>query len=131
MDGLAKSMNKQKGKKAVAEIVGILMMSRTAAHLMHLKTDSYSKHMALDDFYTNIVDHMDQFAEAAQGKMGKLDIPFVNLMGDLSDPVGTLEQHMKEIKMLAEGCEMRMLDAIVDNIEACYSKTLYKLKELA
>lgn len=131
MDGLAKSVNMKKGKKAIAEIVGILMMSRSAAHLMHLKTDSYSKHMALDDFYTNIVDHMDQFAEAAQGKLGKLDVPFVNLIGDLNDPVGTLEQHMKEVKNLGEGCEIRMLDAIVDNIEACYSKTLYKLKELA
>lgn len=131
MDGLAKSMSIKKGKKAVAELIGILMMSRTAAHLMHLKTDSYSKHMALDTFYTNIVDHMDQFAEAAQGKFGKLDIPFTNMIGDLNDPVGTLEQHMKEVKKLAEGCDTRMLDAIVDNIEACYSRTLYKLKELA
>lgn len=131
MDGLAKSVNMKKGKKAIAEIVGVLMMSRTAAHLMHLKTDSYSKHMALDTFYTNIVDHMDQFAEAAQGKFGKLDIPFVNLIGDLSDPVGTLEQHMMEVKKLAHECDARMLDAIVDNIEACYSRTLYKLKELA
>ena len=108
-----------------------MMMSRTVAHMMHLKTGSLSEHEALEDFYTSIVDHMDTLAETAQGKFGKLNIPFKKMEGDVNKPAATLEKHLMEIKRLAEGCDSRVLDAIVDNVEMCFSKTLYKLKELA
>ena len=58
----------------VNKLVGIMMMSRTMAHKAHLKTGSYAKHVALKEFYEEIVEELDEIAEAYQGKYGLLDI---------------------------------------------------------
>jgi hypothetical protein len=54
--------------KLAAELVMRCFHSRTAAHVLHLKSKSYSEHMALHDFYDEIVDLTDAFAEMYQGE---------------------------------------------------------------
>lgn len=114
----------------ITKVIGILMMSRTYAHLAHLKTPSYSQHVALDDFYTDVVDITDRFAEVAQGKYGKLDIPFEDMKGDVDNPIEGLTSHQTMINNLAKKCENKALLAIIDEINMLYYSTLYKLKEL-
>jgi hypothetical protein len=116
--------------EAIAKIVGIMMMSRTYTHMAHLKTGSYAKHMALEVFYETIVDKMDQIAEAAQGKFGKLDIPYVQIKGDVEDPIGGLESQLMMITNAGKQIKEPFLDNIVQEIQACYSRTLYRLREL-
>ena len=113
-----------------SKIVGIMFMSRTAAHMAHLKTSSYAKHMALNSFYDTVVDMADSIAEVAQGISGKLDIPYLPLKGDIEDPIEMLDTHRKMINTVAKGCDDRALNAIVDEILGLYSKTLYLLKDL-
>lgn len=116
--------------KLIEKLVGTLMMSRTYAHLAHLKTSSYAKHVALDEFYSSIIDMVDSVAEVAQGKYGKLDFPYLPMKGDVADPINGLESHLVSITNIGKKCEDRALSAILDDILVTYSTALYKLKEL-
>lgn len=131
MDGLAKGVGVKKGKEALAEIIGVLFMSRTYSHMAHLKTGSYSKHRALNGFYDAVVDHADALAEASQGLFGKLEVPFVGMKGNVEDPITTMEAHLTMVKRLGKTCSEPYLDNILQEIEALYRKTLYLLRELA
>ena len=129
-NGLANKVSGMDKKAEIAKFIGVLMMSRTAAHLMHLKTGSYAEHKALNDLYDGIVEFLDSFAEAAQGEFGKLDIPYVNMMGSVDTPSKTVASHLKTLEKLGEGCSQGYLKNIVDEIVALYRSTLYKLNEL-
>ena len=133
VSGLAKVATKgsKTGKEAVAEIVGVMFMSRTYAHMAHLKTGSFAKHKALNDFYDEIVDMADTLAEAGQGEWGKLDIPYVPMIGDVTDPISAISEQWGKIEDLGEGCDKPYIENIVQEIEALYKKTLYLLKELS
>jgi hypothetical protein len=50
--------------------IGNLFLARDVAHSVHLNTRSYAKHVALNGFYTEIIELADSFAEAYQGKYG-------------------------------------------------------------
>jgi hypothetical protein len=132
MEGLAmkKGMG-GKGKQALGTLVGQLFAIRTYAHIAHLKTGSYSQHVALDEFYTDIVDLADSIAEVGQGLYGKLDIPMVNVSGNVDKPANVLENQLNEIKKLRMNCDNKGIQAIVDNVEILFSTTIYKLKELS
>lgn len=58
------------------DFVGTLFLARDVAHSVHLNTRSFSKHMALQTFYEELVELADGFAEAYQGRNG--------LMGPIS-----------------------------------------------
>lgn len=133
VSGLAKVATKgsKTGKEAVAEIVGVMFMSRTYAHMAHLKTGSFAKHKALNKFYDAVVDMADKLAEAGQGEWGKLDIPYVPMIGDVTDPISAISEHWDKIENLGEGCDKPYIENIVQEIEALYKKTLYLLKELS
>jgi hypothetical protein len=133
----SEDMEMKVGAVKMANIIGIMFMSRTYAHMAHLKTDSYSKHIALNDFYDSeddtdidIVELADGIAEAAQGHWGKLDIPFYDLVGDVENPVEALEEHLMMIKEEADGCDMPYLENMLQEVEAFYKQTLYMLREL-
>jgi hypothetical protein len=53
-----------------AQLVGLLFLGRNVAHSVHLNTRSFSKHMALNTFYDEVIDRADAFAEAYQGRHG-------------------------------------------------------------
>ena len=114
----------------VAKMIGLLFMSRTAAHMAHLVTPSYSKHKALQKFYENIIDLADTLAESGQGKFGKLNVPFMDLKGDPKDPIGMMETHLLMVENLGKKCDDRHMAAVVDEIIGEYRAVLYKMKEL-
>ena len=51
----------------VCDFVGMLFLGRDVAHSVHLNTRSFSKHMALNTFYNEVVELADGFTEAYQG----------------------------------------------------------------
>ena len=53
-----------------ADFVGLLFLARDVTHSVHLNTRSYSKHVALNTFYDEIIELADGFAEAYQGRHG-------------------------------------------------------------
>lgn len=131
MVGLSQSARKIDTKESLAKIIGTLMSARTYAHLCHLKTPIFAAHKALDGFYTDIVGLTDSFAECSQGLHGKLDIPFVNMTGNIKDPLSGLNAYLRELDSLAEGCNNKALENIYQEIQALFYKTQYLLAELS
>lgn len=130
MAGLAEKGMKNCGPD-IAKAIGIMFMSRTAAHMAHLKTKSYAAHKALDEFYNGIIDVSDSLIEAAQGQYGILDVPFVNLSGNINDPIGMLQGHLKQLEMCMAMCDEDYLMNIFQEIQSLYRSTLYKLANLS
>ena len=117
-----------------ADFVGTLFLARDVAHSVHLNTRSFAKHSALNEFYDNIVDLADKFAEAYQGRHGMIG-PITlmsakktgNILEFLQDSVADIE------KMRYEVCDKSdtPIQNIIDEIVGQYLSTLYKLKFLA
>lgn len=57
--------------KNANKFVSMLMNSRTQAHKFHLSTTSYAQHKALQTYYEDIVNLLDEYAEAYMGKYGR------------------------------------------------------------
>lgn len=133
MAGLAKmTTDNEMGscKEDLGTIIGILFMSRTYSHIAHLKTGSYAKHKALNEFYDSVVDMADSLAEASQGLYGKLEIPYLNMIGKIDDPIGGITSQLKAIEKLIGNIDEEYLKNILQEIQALYRKTLYLLVNL-
>ena len=133
MAGLAKMTTENEMgscKEDLGTIIGILFMSRTYSHIAHLKTGSYAKHKALNEFYDSVVDMADSLAEASQGLYGKLDIPYLNMIGKIDDPIGGITSQLKAIEKLIGNIDEEYLKSILQEIQALYRKTLYLLVNL-
>jgi hypothetical protein len=118
----------------VMDFTMCLLNSVTTAHILHLKSQSYSQHMALGTFYGEIGDLVDAFVEAFQGKYGLLtkyrdtcelypDMEPVAYLTYLKDEVETLRRKPK----FPQDSE---LQNEVDNIANLINSTLYKLRFL-
>jgi len=116
------------------QFVGLLFLGRNVAHSVHLNTRSFSKHMALNTFYDEIIDLADSFAEAysgGHGLIGQIAVPANKKSADIID---FLQGQLDEIeKMRYEVCDKSdtAIQNIIDEIVALYLSTLYKLKFLA
>ena len=64
------SEQKEGKKDEFAEMISLLLHSRTQAHTLHLQTDSFSEHMALNGYYDGIGDLVDGLVESFQGRYG-------------------------------------------------------------
>lgn len=118
-------------KADIQQFMGLLFASRDYAHKAHLNTDSFAQHMALGDFYNGNIDLADSLAETWMGRnLQKIgDIPVINA------PKGEPEKVMKRLLEVVQDTrdfvsDDTVLSNIMDEIEALYSSTLYKLKFL-
>lgn len=117
-----------------ADFVGTLFLARDVAHSVHLNTRSFAKHSALNEFYDEIVELADKFAEAYQGRHGLIGPISLMSAKKTTNIVEFLEDSMADIeKMRFEVCEKTdtALQNIIDEIVGLYLSTLYKLKFLA
>ena len=130
MAGLAQEKMKNCGPD-IAKAIGIMFLSRTMSHMAHLKTKSYATHIALNDFYDGIIDLADTLIEAAQGQYGILDVPFVNASGNVNDPIGMLQGHLKQLETTMSMVDEDYLMNIFQEIQTLYRSTLYKLVNLS
>jgi DNA-binding ferritin-like protein len=117
-----------------ADFVGTLFLARDVAHSVHLNTRSFAKHSALNEFYDEIVELADKFAEAYQGRHGLIGPISLMSAKKTTNIVEFLEDSLADIeKMRYEVCEKTdtPLQNIIDEISGLYLSTLYKLKFLA
>lgn len=114
-------------KENLGRVIGILFMSRTYAHVAHLKTTSYATHKALNDFYDDVVGLSDKLAEVSQGSLGLLEIPAIEQTGDVGMPLEGLKQHLIEMEKLMNKSEIGFINNVFEEIQALYSSTFYKL----
>ena len=131
MAGLASTNMGRDCGPDIAKAIGIMFMSRTLSHMSHLQTKSYAEHKALNKFYDEIVDLADDLAEAAHGQYGILDVPFVNMSGNIKDPVGMLQGHLRQLEAAMTSVDEDYLQSIFQEVQRLYRGTLYKLTNLS
>lgn len=122
--------------KSAGELVATLFLARDMTHRAHLAVEgpgSFAKHEALGSFYGGIVGLADAFAETYQGRFDVLlDIPLL-AEPDGDDIMAKLESQREWIRKAryeAMPKDETPLQNIVDEIEALYSSTRYKLMRL-
>lgn len=113
-----------------SEFIAAMLHSGTVAHFMHLSTDSFSVHQALNTYYTEIIDLVDQYAEAYMGRYGQIK-KWPQEFHNAKEPVKYLES-LKDFvedarKDLPQDSELQNL---VDEIADLINSTLYKLRFL-
>lgn len=107
-----------------------LLHSATNTHFFHWSTDSYSKHVALAEYYDEIVDLTDQLAEAFMGKYGKLT-SFPSAYHQPKDPVKYLESLQTFVAEARQDLPQDSeLQNLIDEIADLINTTTYKLKFL-
>ena len=119
----------------IGQLVGTLFLSREVAHRAHLATTgtgSFSKHMALGEFYPAVGEHGDTITEAYQGRHGLIEIPYLEY-DEEEDIIKCLEKQMDDIEELrynAVDKKDTVIQNLIDDALATYLSTLYKLRHL-
>jgi hypothetical protein len=116
------------------KFIGMLFLARDVTHSVHLNTRSYSKHKALQKFYENIIDRVDTFAEAYQGRHGLIGPIALMSAKKTENVVAFLEDQLAELEaMRYDVCDKAdaPLQNLIDGIIELYLSTLYKLRFLA
>ena len=111
-------------------LIATTFAARNKAHLEHWNTKSYAEHVALGDFYEEVINAVDAFVECYQGKFGlvgkvKLVPSTQDICEMLKEDAAWMEEHRDE---LCKG--VNALGNLLDNIVDLYLKTLYKLENL-
>lgn len=125
--------NKPTNNMTIEELFGTLQQSVVSGWRKHLRSAKYGKHMALDEFYKEMPDKVDDLIEAWMGAHGKKVGNYVNLL--TSSNMNTLN-YLKELKrvckqgyaLLEDNDELKSL---LDDIVNLINSTLYKVKELS
>jgi len=117
----------------IGQLIAILFLSRELAHREHLRTKSYSQHVALNTFYDEVVDRADAIAEAYQGRYGIIDkIPLLD--NDIAGSIDTvLEKQLDAVEKLRYTAVEKSdttIQNLIDEAVALYLSTLYKLRNL-
>ena len=120
--------------KNIEEFFGTLQQATVEAWKEHLKTDKYSKHIALNDFYEDIVELVDTLIEDYMGIYGKVS-DYKNIM--TTEKIGAVE-YLESLREMCKEAADDLFDddddsellSDIDNILSLIDSTLYKLKEL-
>ena len=116
------------------DFIGMLFLARDVTHSVHLNTRSFSKHMALNTFYDEIIELADGFAEAYQGRYGLIGPISLMSAKKTGNVVEFLQDQLEEIEAgRYDVCkkEDTPLQNLIDGIIELYLSTLYKLRFLA
>lgn len=116
---------------AMTALIFELMNGVTKIHMAHLKTNSYSAHVAMGDFYDGVGDFADSLAEQWQGVTEKLlDFPTSAQLPTCNTP----EECVKYLRGLydmcdkvQDTCEHSEIINTIDEIKSLINSTKYKL----
>jgi DNA-binding ferritin-like protein len=119
-----------------AKLVSTLFESRQKAHVYHLQLrgdeGSHAAHLALDSYYSGILDFIDELVEVYQGQYGIIE-KYDEINTDNTTSVDKLVYFEELVKSVREqrkiiSVEDTHLQNIADEIIALMYKTIYKLK---
>ena len=117
-------------EKEVATFIATLLHSGTNTHFFHLSSKSYSQHKALGNFYEEIIELADDYAEAFMGRYNQIT-DFPDLYHKPKEPISYLES----LKRFVDDANASLpkeqeLVNIVAEIQQLIDSTLYKLRFL-
>ena len=127
-------LNEQKnGNGDYCEMISLLLHSRTQAHTLHLQTESYPEHMALNGYYDGIGDIIDGLVESYQGKYGILKgYKSYDIVGYKSteSTIKYLKDLCGKVEKLRDCCKDSYIQNQIDMVCELINSTLYKLRFL-
>jgi Family of unknown function (DUF5856) len=109
-------------------VIGQLFQSRDIIHIAHLQTTSFSEHKALDGYYTEIIDLIDDIIESYFGTIGKrlnFKIPASEYMNARTHLIYMKDYMMKHRGVF--GMENTHLQNSIDEVISLITSTLYQL----
>lgn len=131
-EGVDKVRREKMPEQKIKELISKVFSTRNAIHFAHWNTKSYAEHEALGYIYTAIVNKLDEIVEVYQGKYGLL----TGLSAGASTVPSDCCAHVKaEAAWVGENREAisngnDAIAALLDELEASYLKTIYKLENL-
>lgn len=114
----------------VGDFAGKLLMSAPIVHMLHLQTDSYAKHKALNKLYDSLPDDADTIIEEFQGVYGVIP-SYDTYVSYTANPVIFVEDLLTYVNK-NRGCmgpassTQSNIDILTTSLKSC----LYKLKSL-
>jgi hypothetical protein len=114
-------------------LASILLHSQTQVHTLHLQTESYSEHKALQGYYEGIDGLVDGLVESYQGKYGILkgyETMDLNDWESTEQTIKYLKNLCSEVENLRDCCEDSYIQNQIDTICELINSTLYKLRFL-
>jgi len=115
------------------EMISLLLHSRTQTHTLHLQTESYPEHMALNGYYDGIGGIIDGLVESYQGKYGILkgykSYDVVEYKSTEST-IKYLKDLCSKIEKLRDCCKDSYIQNQIDTACELINSTLYKLRFL-
>lgn len=120
----------------IGRLIGTLFLAREYAHRAHLRVTgvgSYAKHVALGEFYTEIIEQADTLTEACQGRYDSIiEIPYLPMPED-DDCVAVLESLLDDVEKIrydAVDKKDTVIQNLIDEALGTFLSTLYKLRKL-
>jgi len=118
----------------VGQFISTLFSSRTQAHILHLQTNSFAVHKALNDYYDEIVGLTDSLVEGYQGKYG-IVTGYSNVDLLESRECADVIKYFMALSIFVDRTRTQMpqdsyIQNVIDEIVDLINSTLYKLKFL-
>jgi hypothetical protein len=116
----------------ISDLISKVFTTRDILHFAHWDTQNFSKHLALQELYEELIDDLDDIVEAYQGKFGLLK----NLKTYAASIPECICTHIKEESKWIEDNKVEIagkcpvISAIIDDLIADYLKAIYKLENL-
>ena len=117
-----------KPKYTIPQLVSELLESVTIIHKFHLKSKSYSEHIALETFYDEIGDLADTIFESSAWEDNSIEIPNPTLND--STAINYLIKLATFVEQTRLSTTMSDLQNQMDEVKTLIYQTLYKLKNL-
>jgi hypothetical protein len=115
----------------ITDFISRVLAARDAAHREHWRTKSYSAHMALGEFYDQVLDALDEVVETYQGQFGIVG-DFTVQTKKVSDIAGYLRDEVDWIQSVRDviaNDDPAVLN-LIDGLCAIYLRCLYRLENL-
>jgi hypothetical protein len=123
------SLKEYRNSKDARGLMLKMFEARHVAHVLHLKSKSYSEHEALGSFYEGLLGFLDDFVETYQGKYGLVgDMPLE--VDSFPEAVEYLEDCALYFSVGRDALKDHHLQHMVDEVISMTYKTIYKLKFL-
>ncbi|MFA5322909.1 MAG: DUF5856 family protein [Smithella sp.] len=113
----------------IEELIARAFLARDITHYLHLTTKSFVEHSALNFFYNDIIEKIDNLAENVIGMFGEIgELPDLDrsrpddIIAFLTDEGDWIETSRDQ---LTNGSES--IGAIVDDLVSVYTHTVYRL----
>jgi len=117
----------------MVEMISKLRFSVEQTQVYHWQSQSYSEHIALNDYYDGIPDIVDGIVESYQGKYGIQTGYRMFEIRDYTSPeevINFLKKLSEDIEMLRQPIKESYLQNQIDNAVQLIETTIYKLENL-